>query len=281
MTAPLIACRELPVTQAGDGLPADGADASASGLAEVAGHHGEVLQGAFVCPGTGTVRALYTLPCPLFRSRARFVPCEGPLRVSPASRTKARAVVELLIDRLDLWPRGGRLEIVSDIPSGHGLGASTGDVVAALRAVERAHAIHISEADAARFAVQAEVAADPLILDDTNILFAHREGRVLERLGGRLMPLTVVGFHTVERPRGVPTVSLKPARYDSRELAAFDVLRSTPATLPAHGGRRVARGGRDGEQPDEPAVPARAPARRADRLRHRRRGRRPPGRPQR
>jgi uncharacterized protein involved in propanediol utilization len=63
------------------------------------------------------------------------------------------------------------------------------------------------------------------MIDDRVVLFAHRDGMVLETLGHRLPPLLVVGCDTQPGVR-VDTLGLPPADYDDREVATFGVLRS-------------------------------------------------------
>ncbi|MFF4656839.1 kinase [Streptomyces sp. NPDC001381] len=189
-------------------------------------HHGELLQGAFTVPDRDTpVRALVTLPCPSYTTRAAFTPAPGgAVTVSPPWKTKARRAAELALgDR----PAGGRLELSGEVPLGRGFGSSTSDVLAAVRAVRDAYDAPLTAREAARLAVRAETAADALMFEETTVLFAQREGRALEDFGRRLPPLRVLGFGT--RPggdgRGVDTLSLPPPRYDDTEIARFDHLR--------------------------------------------------------
>jgi uncharacterized protein involved in propanediol utilization len=184
-------------------------------------HHGEIVQGSFRVDGR-IRRGLVTLPCPLHRSRATFTPeSGGGVRVGPAWREKARRAAELAI--LEIAPdTGGRLDIESNVPLCRGLGSSTSDVLAAIWAVADSFGQVLPAATAARLAVAAETAADSLMFD-TAVLFAHREGGLIEDFGASLPPLHVLGFGA---GKPVDTLTYQPARYTERELDQFDELRS-------------------------------------------------------
>lgn len=191
------------------------------GTARAPVHHGELVQGSFRVDGR-IRRGLVSIPCPLYRSRARFVPDSGGLvRVRPAWREKARRAAELAV--LEIKPNaGGCLEVVSDVPLCRGLGSSTSDVLAAIWAVADSFGLVLPQATAARLAVKAEKASDPLMFDQTAVLFAHREGELIEDFGVGLPPLHILGFGTGDP---VDTLTHQAARYTERELDRFDEMR--------------------------------------------------------
>lgn len=196
----------------------------AVGSYRVNGHHGEILQGVFEYGGR-LRRGLVTLPCSRHHSRATFM-CGGEkgISVRPAWRTKAQHAVELTLERLG-WPvPGGVLDLTNDTPLCRGFGSSTADVTAAIGAVTAATGHQLSRIDMARLAVAAESASDCLVFDRRAVLFAHREGELLEDFGADLMPLAVLGFGTSEHGTGVETLSMRPARYSSWEIEAFRPL---------------------------------------------------------
>jgi uncharacterized protein involved in propanediol utilization len=106
------------------------------------------------------------------------------------------------------------------------MGSSTADVTAAIRAVADYHGVALSVEQVAQLAVSAECASDSVMIDGRVVLFAHRDGVVLESLGDRLPPMTVVGCDTEPGGGGVDTLALRPAEYDDREIATFQVLRA-------------------------------------------------------
>ena len=184
-------------------------------------HHGEIVQGAFRVGGR-VKRGLVTLPCPLYSSRATFTQDRsGQVRVLPGWREKARRAAELTV--LEIAPgAGGCLEIASDVPLGRGLGSSTSDVLAAIRAVADSFGLVLPPVGVARLAVEAELASDSLMFDHSAVLFAHREGTLIEDFGAELPPLHVLGFGT---GGPVDTLAHEPARYTEQELDTFGELR--------------------------------------------------------
>jgi uncharacterized protein involved in propanediol utilization len=164
-------------------------------------HHGEILQGVFLDASGKPCRGLVTLPMAGPGVRAEFAPRpDGRVVVTPAGRVKAARAASLAIAecaRRTGRPRcGGNLRLDGDIPLGLGMGSSTGDVLATVRAVAASYGVELPSDVVARLAVRAEHASDPLMLDDRPLLFAHREGRVLEDLGDALPPMVVVSCVT-------------------------------------------------------------------------------------
>ncbi|MEV7041658.1 kinase [Amycolatopsis sp. NPDC051061] len=195
-----------------------------AGSFRVDAHHGEILQGVFVAGGR-LRRGLVTLPCPLYSTRATFLPTEDSgTTVRPAWRTKARRAADLTLARLGHPIPGGLLDITSDIPLCRGFGSSTADVTSAIGAVLAATGRRLSPAEVGALAVEAETASDSLMYGGRAVVFAHREGEPIEDLG-ELMPLSVLGFGTSPGGRGVDTLELPPARYTSWEIEAFRPLR--------------------------------------------------------
>jgi uncharacterized protein involved in propanediol utilization len=167
---------------------------------------------------------LITLPCPNLASRAVFrLTSGGPVRADIASPKAVRSA-ELTLLHLGMDNRGGRLELASDIPRGRGMGSSTADVVATVRAVANAAGRVLPPAEIASIAVAAEIASDSLMYDRPT-LFAQREGIVLESYPCALPPFTLVGGDLCDGTSGVETLSLPQPQHSSWELAGFRVLR--------------------------------------------------------
>jgi uncharacterized protein involved in propanediol utilization len=168
-----------------------------------------------------------TIPCELYWSTAEFAPEPGgALTVAPHWRCKALRAAELTLRELEPIlgeSLGGALSVYSDVPLGRGFGSSTSDVLASIRAVADAFEIQLPRESVARLAVAAETASDSLMYDRSAVLFAHREGELIEDFGARLPAMHVLGFGT-----GLPveTVGFLPARYTPRELDRFDELRT-------------------------------------------------------
>ncbi|MFD5506563.1 GHMP kinase [Streptomyces sp. NPDC127051] len=196
-------------------------------------HHGEILQGVFLDADGRRCAGLVTLPMPGPGSRAEFVRRPGTepgaLTAVPADRTKAVRAAALAVaqcaQRTGQPPCGGELRITSDIPVGLGMGSSTSDVIATVRAVADSYGLRPAPESVARLAVRAELACDPLMLDGRPVLFAQREGRVLEALGPALPPLVVVGC-ALGAGAPVDTLSLPVREPGDGDVRAFERLRT-------------------------------------------------------
>ncbi|MFD4114930.1 GHMP kinase [Streptomyces niveus] len=175
-----------------------------------------------------------TLPMQGPGTRAEFTPrpgtSPGQLTVFPADRTKALRAAALAIEecaalRGQAPCGGGELTLSGDVPLGLGMGSSSSDVIAAIRAVADAYRLRLPPATIARLAVRAERASDPLMLGGRPLLFAQREGRVLEVLGDALPPAVVVGC-ALGGGSPVDTLSLPAPRHDHEDVRAYERLRS-------------------------------------------------------
>lgn len=191
------------------------------GEGEANSHHGEIVQGVFQRDGR-LEHGLVTLPCPLYRTRARFRPLRGAaLTVFPGDRLKARDAARLTLDALGRAGWGGTLTIDSNVPVSWGCGSSTSDVLAVIRAVADAFRARLEPAWLARLAVAAETASDSLMYPASPaVLFAQRRGSVLTELNGPLPRVHVLGFNT-EVDRGVETLALPHCRYSTWEVESF------------------------------------------------------------
>lgn len=200
-----------------------------AGVGYAPAHHGELLQGMFYDDAGQVRRALVTLPQPDRGTRAVFYPSYTHAGIlGPPELTKVRRAAMLALRRFTTHPapaKGGRVEITSDVPRGIGMGSSTSDVTATIRAVADFHGVELSKDEVARLAVLAECASDSIMIDDRVVLFGHRDGVVLETFGHRLPPMFVISCDT-EPGAKVDTLRLHPADYDDTEIASFGVLRA-------------------------------------------------------
>ncbi|MDP2122211.1 MAG: kinase [Hoeflea sp.] len=197
-------------------------------------HHGELLQGVFEGEDGRLHRGLISLPLAVQQSMVTFWPGEqGDIHTRPAGRRKAARAAALTLKYLGFSNAGGDLTIESDIPVGHGYGSSTADVIAAIRAAAAATGATVRRSTVCRLAVEAEGASDAIAYGDQAVLFAHREGRILEHFGGEYPPLLVVGFRT-DGARQINTLSLPRARYDPLEIEKFRTLRGLASHAVRH-----------------------------------------------
>lgn len=192
------------------------------------GHHGELIQGVFQDEAGRLHRGLVTLPLSHMGSQATFQLADRQgVSVVPAEKVKA-AKAALLTLRLFAQQLGGHLTIDSAIPVGHGFGSSTADVVASIRAVANAFRTELRPSVISRLAVQAERASDAIAFENQAVLFAQREGVVIEHFGDALPPMWVIGFKGNDR-QTVDTLALPPARYSGEEIQTFAMLRGLAA----------------------------------------------------
>lgn len=192
------------------------------GMGSAAAHHGEILQGMFPGPHGAPMRGLVTLPCPVYSSSATFrLDSEGKLTVEPAWKWKALKAAGLTLEHLGFKGMGGLLTITSTIPPKLGMGSSTSDVVATIRAVAQAVEAAMTSLEEARLAISAETASDSTMFGDQAILFAQRDALVLEDFGEPLPPMEVLSFDT---GNAVDTLDFPPAEYGHKDLKEFEEL---------------------------------------------------------
>lgn len=198
------------------------------GVGRAIAHHGELLQGVFEDEDDRLHRGLVTLPHSALQAVATFWPRDtGTIRTRTSERSKAARAVALTLEHLGLAGTGGDLTIESEIPVGHGFGSSTADVVASIRAAAAAAGLTLRRSTICRLAIAAEEASDAIAYGDQAVLFAHREGRILEHFEGEFPPLVVVGFRSGNRT--IDTLRLPRARYGEEEIQLFRVLRGLAA----------------------------------------------------
>jgi uncharacterized protein involved in propanediol utilization len=191
------------------------------------GHHGEILQGSFR-QGASTRRALVTMPCQAFWSQVSVEfteACHRKLHVRPADKTKVRRAVSLTLDAIGVPGYVGSVIVSSNIAPCRGYGSSTADVTAAIRAVLKAFDRVLPVERIARLSVSAEGASDGTLWERP-VLFAQREGQLVEDFGKALPSMRVLAFESATCGTGVDTLALPPARYDNVELDEFSRLRS-------------------------------------------------------
>jgi len=185
--------------------------------------HGELFQGQIEDESHQLRRCLMSLPCKALFSEAAFVPdTSGTFMVTPSYKSKVKKAAELTREHLKLPHLGGTIKIESTIPEAKGYGSSTADCIAAARSIADAVGHTWSEEQLAQLVVQAEVASDNFMFSRA-VLFAHREGVVLEDYAQYLPKLEVIGVDTSEDSY-VDTLEHPPARYSWRQLQSFRTL---------------------------------------------------------
>lgn len=204
------------------------------GTGRAGAHHGELIQGVFQDGKRRLHRGLLTLPLNHMSSVATFRIVDGEgISVIPLEKTKAAKAALLTLGHIEGQYRGGVLTVESTIPVGHGYGSSTADVVASIRAVADAFEMGLRPSVISRLAVEAELASDAIAFEDQAVLFAQREGMVIEHFGDALPPIWVIGFKANDGQL-VDTLALPPARYSGEEIQTFAMLRGLAARAIRH-----------------------------------------------
>jgi uncharacterized protein involved in propanediol utilization len=189
-------------------------------------HHGELLQGVLRAEsGDQVARFLVSLLREDFITVAEVELTDNAEdRVKPSWCQKALRAARLSLRSLGKGDLGIRLTIRSNTPIGVGLGSSTADVVAAIRAVADALRSRVSEEFIATTAVAAETASDPLMFSTRAVAFAQREGRMLRDLGPWFPRFQVVSCVADLSVAQVDTLSRTFPPYSSYELDEFEAL---------------------------------------------------------
>lgn len=197
------------------------------GIGYCAPHFGEILQGKFTLDGGREERALITMP---YRrrgvvSQVQARPGRGVITGTPGKSKTVRAVEHYLAH----YGMQASIDVCFALPvstnEGIGLGTSTSDIIATLRALDHALGASTPADDLARLAVKAEIASDSTMFGSSAVLFAQRRGEILERFAGRIPHLLALGFN-LEPGGGFPTSETPPAEYTAAEIAEFDQLRA-------------------------------------------------------
>jgi uncharacterized protein involved in propanediol utilization len=200
------------------------AEASAPGIGRglAAAHHGELFQGQIRDRDGRLRRCLVSLPCPNLSSTVTFQREDSDsIVVIPSDKRKVLRAIETTMDHLG-ERTGGVARVVSNIAEGKGYGSSTADCVAAVRATANAFGERLMDDEVARIVVRAETASDNTMFDRA-VLFAQREGVVLEDFGTTIPPLIVLGVDM--HPDGiVDTLTFPPAEYSAAEVQEFHTL---------------------------------------------------------
>lgn len=219
--------------------------ASGTGLAigRAGRHHGEILQGLWWPQSeaySDPVPCLVTLPMPGAGSEAHFKLTPGrQIEVHPAGKVKAARAARLALDALGVTATGGVLRLHSQIPTGLGMGSSTSDVLATLRSVYAACSTRADAALLAQLAVRAEVASDPLMFDSV-VLFAQREGRILEHWGHWIPEFLLLSIDTDPRSGGRNTLRVPLPHGEAMRADYTALVQQARAAFQAHDAGAIA-----------------------------------------
>ncbi|MFY0758405.1 kinase [Metabacillus dongyingensis] len=176
------------------------------------GTFGELVQGV-LCERP----FLITLPIPILRSNAVFIPHNKKGDITgPLSNTKAVEACKKVFQRFDL-KGGGHLKVNSNIPRGKGLASSSADVVAAMKAVADSYSLPLSEEIISR--ISSEIEPTDGVMYKEVVAYDYIHGQLIERFGS-LPSFVLIGMdlggtiNTLEFNR-------QPKRYSMEDQAVF------------------------------------------------------------
>ena len=212
-------------------------------------HVGELLQGVDILPGLtrdlqdprlqhpDAVRFLIDLPCDALFSTATVIVSTGTGRITtmPTGLTKAAHAAEALLAFLNLeFALDVQINLESNIRKGRGLGSSSADVRAVLKALASVLRLRLDNDVIDKLTVTAEGAANPASRAPS--LFCHRLGFTIARLS-RWPDVAVLAFDDMSAAN-VDTDLYGPAIYDGAEMSRFALLtRAALAAITAHDAR--------------------------------------------
>lgn len=166
-----------------------------------------------------------TLTCRSVGSTAQVSVCSGSSGDTvPPGRRKVRNAVSVYRLMHDIPADTSiNVRITSSIPMGIGMGSSTADIVATLRALDQAYGNSTCLEDLVGMVLKVEDACDSTMLDHRVRLFAQRDGIVAKDFGKRLPPFYVLGFNLMPE-ESFETDETPPAEYTEAEVEQFDTL---------------------------------------------------------
>lgn len=161
--------------------------AAGAGVGFARGTFGELLQGSL----DSGLPFLVTFP--IRAGTTAYFTGDAPgdgVNVMPTGKVKSRRLAEEFLSALGL-PVRGVLRLLSDLPEGKGMASSSADLVATARAIADYWRHPMPTSLVQRCMARIEP-SDGVMFDDV-VVFAHREARLLERLG-RVPPAVVIGL---------------------------------------------------------------------------------------
>lgn len=218
------------------------------GIGQGKGHFGEYLQGHFddingdlidrACLAVPLVSHIddidlhkddevyYQLPYASSGSIAIFVPEEDEkLEVEPKHKILSKKATEQTLDLLGKKEYGGLLKIITRGKTSMGLGTSTSDIVASMRAVSESFGVHLENDLIAKKSVEIELASDGIMYDNAT-LFVTTKGIVLEDYGINYPEVEILGFNSNHTEKGINTLDIPPRRYNKLEKKQLMDLRN-------------------------------------------------------
>ena len=167
------------------------------------------------------------LPQAATGSLAIFNPrSEGDVTVFPTDRVLAKEAVERALRYLKCEQYGGELRIITKGGLSRGLGTSTADIIASIRAVMNSLDHSLDQELIGEFAARTEGASDGVMFDEAT-LFVTTRGKVLENFRKVCPPIEILGFDADSGGDGIKTLELPPRNYSQNDQERLSDLRQS------------------------------------------------------
>jgi uncharacterized protein involved in propanediol utilization len=190
-------------------------------LGSASGHAGEFLQGAIDHSGE-MCRILISIPAPGLRSNAIFTTSgRDELAVVPKWKQKSLHAFQQAWRLVSDTTPCGTLTIQSDIPVSRGMGSSTADCVASIRAAAAFWNRELTANQIAMLAHQAECFSDATMYEDRLVIFQHCDGKIHEYLDGDIPNLQLLVVEPGDGAHKVDTDLLTRPVYSEEEIGQF------------------------------------------------------------
>jgi uncharacterized protein involved in propanediol utilization len=163
-------------------------------------------------------------------SLAVFSPTpDSEVSVDPSDRTLAKKAVNRILRTLKQQHMGGTLKIITNGGLSRGLGTSTADIVASIRAVTDSLRESVDKEKIGEIAATTEGASDGIMYDEAT-LFVTTRGKVLERFIESCPRIEIVGFDLESGEGGIDTLDLSPRHYSESQREKLLELRKKART---------------------------------------------------
>ena len=209
------------------------------GIGQGKGHFGEYLQGYFddingdiidrACVAVPLVSHIdqrnqlagdgeyYKIPYAASGSIAVFFPIENEeIAVEPNDKFLSKQAAQTTLKMLDKPNWGGLLKIITRGKTSMGLGTSTSDIVATIRAVSESFGAKLDNDVIAKTTVGIESASDGIMYDHAT-LFVTTQGNILEKYRINYPEIEILGFNSNHHERGLNTLDIPPRKYNDEE----------------------------------------------------------------
>lgn len=189
------------------------------------GHFGEILQGQFNFGYTRYTRGLVSLKVPTLMSHVEIEKISGDGEIIiPSNKLKTKLTAINYLKRYkSVRSFNLKINLDSNIPEGKGMGSSTADIMATIRALDKLVGIKTTFQERIDLLLKVEKACDSTVLENFEGLFAQREGKIIHSFSNSLPPISILGVDLMP-DENVITDKLPLPAYSLNEINDFNEL---------------------------------------------------------